>query len=211
MAGAATGAYGWIPPRRNTHPHSRSRTERAAFLVLHRLLDHNTKNPDLLEQFPLLARHGLRSSAAALRIRVGNHRVHADTTALMLANFVGVLDHVERVLGPMHISPELVPALVGMLEHAAPHQPSHLATSREVLRLLDQGACRAIPIPNAEKEMPAPLPADRGTDWDAALQAARATGGYVVDFLRSISSKRVSIWWRVLESHSTRPSPPPLT
>ncbi len=149
----------------------------------HRLPGANEAAPSPQEQFILLARHGGRALPDAFEQQTPTWRLHLDTTALLLAAHLEILDPVESAFKPLRIPQELVLALLQMREQLEHHQPSRLQRCRDIVDLVEAGRLRVLQPTN-------PLNADLqawaeelGEDWVAAVQAMSESQGYLVDFL----------------------------
>lgn len=149
-----------------------------------RQLADNEKAPNLIGRPLLLARHGGRPLISGFPDSVPAWHLNLDVTAILLAAHLEILDKVEISFAPLRIPPDLVPALIRMRDMVTSHQPSSLHTCRQIVDLAERGTLKI-----AEPDLMASQPdADGlvevlGKEWVALFENARASGGYLVDFL----------------------------
>ena len=106
-----------------------------------------------------------------------------DITAVLLAEYLGILRHVEDGTNQLRIPHSLIPALLEMQEKAAPHQPSKLAVLEEITDLVDEQLITVTVIVSPTHEVPDELSEAMEPDWIALLELARSSDGYLVDYL----------------------------
>lgn len=131
----------------------------------------------------LLTAYGNRSSFEVPEDALTGGRLILDSTAVLLAEHLDMLDEVEEAFEELHVPHELVQALARMRDQAFPHQPARQDVLENVVRLADQGKLR-----EATVDLPAGyentlLMEEMGENWVAALERVREQEGYLVDFL----------------------------
>ncbi|MEW5925910.1 MAG: hypothetical protein AB1941_00350 [Gemmatimonadota bacterium] len=150
--------------------------------LYHRLLSTNGQEPAPLRQPPLRTRHGGRPAPGLSEERV-QWRLHADVTAILLSQHLGVLGAVERTFGPIKIAAELIPSLVEMRTRLAHHQ----TTQVEAARVLDRAARSGLVAPATDDPLPQLLEegwhAETGADWADLWHRAAAEDALVCDDL----------------------------
>jgi hypothetical protein len=93
----------------------------------------------------ILIRHGGRTLLPVDYAEVAkNWRLHCDTSSLLLAHELGVLEKIERVFKPLRIPRHLTTALIEQRDKLQPHQQSQLDESRVVLDLISKGKLHAV-------------------------------------------------------------------
>ncbi|HEX2854133.1 MAG TPA: hypothetical protein VHO24_12920, partial [Opitutaceae bacterium] len=127
---------------------------------------------------PIYVLHGGRAAAPAPPTM---NRLHVDTTSLLLASELGILDLVERAFAPLYLPHSIVAVLYRQLEEASPHQPSKLIEARIISGLLGTSAI-SVTAPLSEKDAPASINRP-SADWLTLADIARKSGGVIVDYL----------------------------
>jgi len=150
--------------------------------IYHQQLSDNEAAPNPVRQFALFVRHGGRAPVPDVA-NVPQWRLHMDVTALLLAAHLEVLPTVERVYKPLHIPPDLMPALLKMREQATPHQPSRLRTYRQIIDLVERGSLRVVDDAIRPRPEEDNLVAELGAPWVALYRHVREDHGYIVDYL----------------------------
>lgn len=149
----------------------------------HQVLSDNESKADPIMQPPLLARHGSRPlESESRRIPPWTH-LFLDVTAYLLAGHLGILDSVETAFGPLGVPDSLVPALLKMRQELEPPQPARLQASRQVIDLVKRGSLRLLDCSLPPGYENSQLVEEMGEDWVALFERARATEGYLVDYL----------------------------
>jgi hypothetical protein len=88
----------------------------------------------------ILIRHGGRTLLPADYAKAAeNWRLHCDTTSLLLAHELGVLEKIEKLFKPLRIPRNVTTALIAQRDKLRPHQQSQLDNSRIVLDLVSKG------------------------------------------------------------------------
>jgi len=88
----------------------------------------------------ILIRHGGRTLLPADYAEAAkNWRLHCDTTSLLLAHELGVLEKIEKLFKPLRIPRHVTTALIAQRDKLRPHQQSQLDNSRIVLDLVSKG------------------------------------------------------------------------
>jgi len=151
--------------------------------LYHSLLKVHEEVPDQLRQTSLLIRHGGRTLMSGFPQNIPNWRLNIDTTAILLAQHLGILKNVENAFKPLRIPSLTVPALTQMREKATFHQPSRIDNLRIVNQLVENGKLKAIDVNIFPTQLDEKFVRDLGNDWIAIYQAAKANGGFLVDFL----------------------------
>jgi hypothetical protein len=125
----------------------------------------------------ILIRHGGRTLLPADYTKAAeNWRLHCDTTSLLLAHELGVLDKIEKLFKPLRIPRNVTTALIAQRDNLRPHQPSQLDDSRIVLDLVSKGKLHVL------KEKPSDEVLDRvrnlvaGSEDDAPLTGKQDEG-----------------------------------
>jgi hypothetical protein len=94
----------------------------------------------------ILIRHGGRMLLPADYAAAANKwRLHCDTTALLVAHELGILEKVEQVFKPLRIPRHLTTSLIEQRDKLKPHQQAQLDDSRAVLELISKGKLRVWP------------------------------------------------------------------
>ncbi len=150
--------------------------------IYHQRLADNEAAPDPVRQFALFARHGGRAPVPDVA-NDAQWRLHMDVTALLLAAHLEVLAAVERVYKPLHIPPDLMPALLEMRARVTPHQLSKLRGYRQIVDLAERGTIRVVDDAIQPRPEEDTLVAELGVPWAALYRCAREDGGYIVDYL----------------------------
>ncbi len=152
-------------------------------LYRRQLID-NEKAPNLIGRPLLLARHGGRPLISGFPDSVPAWHFNLDVTAILLASHLEILDTVENSFAPLRIPPDLVPALIRMRDMVTSHQPSRLHTCRQIVDFAERGTLK-ITEPDLTTSQPDTdgLVEDLGKEWVALFENARASSGYLVDFL----------------------------
>ncbi|WP_137141147.1 hypothetical protein [Azospirillum brasilense] len=91
---------------------------------------------------PLFFRYGGRE-ATATGVSLADP-LHVDTTALLLADGIGLLDVLEEAGIALHLPPSLPQAILHLEVHADDHQPDHTAAQEAIRRAVADGRARAI-------------------------------------------------------------------
>jgi len=144
----------------------------------------NEKTLNLLGSPPLLARHGARPLLRGFPAQAPEWRLHLDTTSLLLAAHLDILDAVERVFAPLRIPAELIGALVSMRDRLRHPQPSRLETYQKIVQLAREGTFQTVNYDGSPFVPDTPdLVEDLGESWQYLFEHARASEGYLVDFL----------------------------
>jgi hypothetical protein len=138
----------------------------------------NVAAPKPLLQFPLLTRAGSKGAVPLPRSK--KHRIFADVSALMIAEFLDVLDIVEQTYGPLLVSPHVPSFLQQEISKSMPHQPALQPFREAVLQQVDGGrlsVLRTSTLPTHDRQ-------DRQIqeEWRQLLEYARLNGAVVCDF-----------------------------
>jgi hypothetical protein len=80
-------------------------------------------------------------------------------------------------------------ALVRQRDMLVPHQPTHIAGYRRLLKLSQEGRVQPIPQTTDTIVSPTDLIETMGAGWTAVLEKARTEGGFIVDYLPLTSKK----------------------
>jgi len=102
----------------------------------------------------ILIRHGGRTLLPADYTKASvNWRLHCDTTSLLLAHELGVLDKIEKLFKPLRIPRNLTTALIAQRDKLKPHQQSQLDDSRVVLDLVSKGKLHVLEEKPSEENL----------------------------------------------------------
>lgn len=148
----------------------------------HILLKRNETSPDPLKQDALLIRHGGRRLVQGFPKNVPNSRICMDITAILLSRHLEILSLVEKVLRPIGIPENVVPALLEMMERVSPPQPRRIEALKQIIKLVNTEALKVIEchLPSAYENNS--LVQEVGEEWAALMEHAIANDGYLVDF-----------------------------
>ena len=139
----------------------------------------NARKPNPARQDAVFIRHGMRVDIAALH---SSSHLHLDTSSLLLAYHLDILDAVEDVYGSLYLPQEVAYALLDMRSKMQHPQPSKLDTIQTIKELVRQGDIKIV----AELEdegIDETLQDQLGAGWAALYERAKREGGYLVDFL----------------------------
>lgn len=169
--------------------------------VLHGLPDRHRKEFKPLRQQSIYVRHGGRPVSDGLIESSEKWRLHLDISALILAEYLGILDDVETAFKPLFIAAGTTEAMVAQRRKLRHHQPSQVDECEEVLRLLGENKLRQHEV-GTEKDVGnlgalAGLAKRKGADWTAALIQAHSDQGFLVDHVpligNDLSRKKVVV------------------
>jgi hypothetical protein len=124
--------------------------------VFHQQLAANERKPDPMNQPVLYTTHGGRERIAEFVTDITNGTLHADVTAILLAEHIGVLELAEKTFAPLHITTDLIPCLNDMREKVRDAQPSRAESGSVISRLVEDGEIQISHI-----ELPAATPGDQ--------------------------------------------------
>ena len=149
--------------------------------IYHSQLERNAQAESPLRQSPIMIRHGSRPLDQEVVLETGT--LVADVTAIMLAEQIGILDLIERHLGPVFISSWLPHSLDVQRARAEPHDAATDQAREGVLDLVREKRISVAPI-----SWPLPEPADpfghqMGPVWCAWLERMKEKDGVIVDFV----------------------------
>ena len=157
-----------------------SRQTLAAFFLVHPTQNEADSNP--LRQFATLIRDGGRGVAAEAQDEPVRWRICLDLTALLLAEQLEILPHVERIFAPLMLPHGVMRALMQMRDNLMPHQPSRLEADRALVAAEAEGRLSvrtgALPEPGAENG----VLDSQGATWIGLLRLAAERNGFVLDF-----------------------------
>lgn len=151
--------------------------------LYHSRLIENENVSDLSKKPPLLARHGGRIPAEGFPTHVSNLNIYLDITSILLAEHLEILSTVEQAFAPLHISAELVPALIQLREQITPHQPTRFEEHKQIVALVDNGAIIILDEELSSEFDNPTLLAEMGREWVILAETAIKTNGFLVDYL----------------------------
>ncbi|MGD9630668.1 MAG: hypothetical protein AB7V18_15630 [Pyrinomonadaceae bacterium] len=99
---------------------------------------HNRGVDDFQDRFRIMARHGSRPVQLADHIG-SEFRLYLDTTSLLLANHLGILDDIERLEMPIVVSRHTIASLFDQRDRMMPIQRSHVGENLKIKKLVDDG------------------------------------------------------------------------
>lgn len=149
--------------------------------LYHTQLERNLTAGNALQQAPLMVRHGSRPSDQSIALEPG--KVMLDVTAILLAEQIGILDIVERELGPLHISSWLPRSLYQQFHESQPHQPSIDKAREDVIALISSKRLKVISAPWPLSRRTDEVGKQMGDEWCAWLDHVEKYGGVIVDIL----------------------------
>lgn len=106
---------------------------------LHTFPAHNSEEREVHKHFPLMIRHGGRPLPPGFPEDSPKLSLHADVTAVLLADHLGILGVIERIFAPLFISANLVPALLAMKDTVDDPQPRRLELANQIIQLAEEG------------------------------------------------------------------------
>lgn len=148
-------------------------------ILFHGQLVANQIDPDPLRQFALLARHGSRPLAPVSEPRQPLNMV-LDTSAVLLAAHLDILELVEQTFGPLSVPADLVSSLVTMQSELMPHQPTQVLVAKEVLNLVDTGKLSVLKTDFRMSEVVVPA---LGSSWNTLFAQVRCAESFLIDYL----------------------------
>jgi tetratricopeptide (TPR) repeat protein len=151
--------------------------------LYHRLLEEHETAPDPIRQPSLLVRHGGRALVYGFPDSIPKWRLNLDVTAVLLAAHLEILDEVEKAFKPLRIPADVIPALVRMRDRVTHHQPSRFQACRQIIDLVEMGALEVVKCDLSLGYSNVDLVDEVGEEFVALFENARASGGYLVDFL----------------------------
>lgn len=151
--------------------------------LYHRILSENEASPDPIKQFFLLVRHGGRSLTEGFSRKAPQWRLNLDLTAVLLAEHLDILDEVERAFAPLRIPSDVIPALIDMRDKISQVQPSRIRAFHQIIDLVESGAIQVEEPKQIQRYENTQLVDELGERWLAFFDNARASAGYLVDFL----------------------------
>lgn len=143
-------------------------------------LNEHTPNPG--KQPPLLGRHGSRVVHKFPDAKLV-WRLNLDITAILLAEYLGILSLVESTFAPVRIPARALEALTRTHDGLMPHQPRRVSSAYAILDMFEHG------LLHVDADWPKLSSGDEkivqgmGIGWTQLLAKARLGNGYVVDFL----------------------------
>jgi hypothetical protein len=141
----------------------------------------NENRQDLLNQRPVLARHGGRSIKEQAD-QIDKWRLHMDITALLLAKNLGILSKVENLFSPIWVSSALPVALNREHKLLSPQKPTQIELQRRVVELFKKGKLKETERHiNDDEENE--ISQQTSLHWLSILKQAKAANGYLVDHL----------------------------
>lgn len=145
--------------------------------LYHSQLNHNAQDPQPLRQFTLLIRHGGRPSTSTLESTTPL-RLHLDTTAVLLAAHLGLLDLLHQTYSALHLPADLTHALITMETMVARQQQSTVTAAQQVINLVDQGTIHVLEGSVSASDLLVPL---LGVAWNDLYTQTRCLQGYLID------------------------------
>ena len=142
----------------------------------------NEADPNPLRQFATLIRHGGRGGAAESRDEPVRWRICLDLTALLLAEQLEILPHVERIFAPLLLPHGVMRALMKMRDNLMPHQPSRLEADRALVAAEAEGHLAVRTGPLTEPGSEDGVLDSWGAIWIGLLRHAAERNGFVLDF-----------------------------
>ena len=149
--------------------------------VLRRLRLSNKMNEDRRHVSPVYQRFGGRARGCLSAEGAKQRRLIADVTALLNAEYFGVLGLVEKTFGTIHIPQATVVALAAMQDALRPNQPDRTEAKRKLCDLVSAGVVKTFSLDA--------VPERRAGDGDLAddvlclLRYASSKNVILVDFL----------------------------
>lgn len=150
--------------------------------LFHAIPEANRCDPDPLMQAPVLIRHGARPMQ---RLKPGPRlqaRLILDTTALLTASDLGILEAAEKHFSPLYLTPQWHPILLDEIRRLRPAQPERLAAERRVADLVRAGVIGFVDLAVRE-DPPSDLVELVGEHRARQLAYARDQDGCWVDYL----------------------------
>ena len=151
--------------------------------IYYGILRRNQTSPDPLRQSPIFVRYGGRPAEGPSLSHSQPQRLNMDITAVLMAEYVGLLRQMEAQSNQLRIPHSLIPALLEMREKAAPYQPSKLAVFEEIAQLVNERAIAVTEVVLPTEQVQDESTEALGADWIALFELARSSDGYLVDYL----------------------------
>lgn len=147
----------------------------------HSLLDRNEATSRPVHQFPLLIRHGGHQLMPSFPESMPGIRICMDVTAVLLSMHLGILSEVEKSFRSIAIPPDLIPALLHMMDMLSHPQPRQLEAHKKIFDLVQKGRAHIL-----EDLLPlgcenASLISELGENRAVLYEHARSKEGYLVD------------------------------
>ena len=149
--------------------------------VLRRLRLSNKMNEDRRHVSPVYQRFGGRTRGNLSADGAKQRRFIADVTALLNAEYFGVLGLVEEEFETIHIPQGTVVALAAMQDALRPNQPDRTEAKRKLCGLVSAGIVKTFPLDAVPERQAAD--ADLADDVFCLLRYASSKNALLVDFL----------------------------
>lgn len=138
---------------------------------------------------PLFIRHGGKVVDKLLFEQDQQWRLHIDITAILLADSLGILEHVQSLFAPLHIPLETIPTLIEMSGNVSPHQPSQIDIAKQISELVNRGILKLVnlaptSIDTHVHNVSDPLEVERR----AFACFMQGRDGYILDFLSHLNT-----------------------
>lgn len=149
----------------------------------HVLPESNSTASALNERFPLLIRHGGRSSDVQILENQSHPRLNLDVTSILLYEQLGILNIVENAFAPLRIPAALFPTLIIMKDKLLPIQPSEQEANQMIKTLVEGNRIACVNLPALPKGVNATLVNEMGDEWASLLEEVGRSKGYLVEYL----------------------------